>query len=105
MPISDLRDRFFYPHHTHMKDTYILGLHYGVSPFYGTLGIYGLWITDNTYTTNCIIQFVSFNYFFFLVSSYDGIETATYIISKLHQSQPISMTLINKIIFNQEISY
>ena len=20
MPISDLRDRFFYPHHTHMKD-------------------------------------------------------------------------------------
>ena len=22
MPISDPRDRFFYPHHTHMKDTY-----------------------------------------------------------------------------------
>ena len=22
MPISDLRDRFFYPHHTPMKDTY-----------------------------------------------------------------------------------
>ena len=27
MPISDPRDRFFYPHHTHMKDTYNLGLH------------------------------------------------------------------------------
>ena len=24
MPISDPRDRLFYPHHTHMKDTYIL---------------------------------------------------------------------------------
>ena len=24
MPISDPRDRFFYPHHTHMKDTYII---------------------------------------------------------------------------------
>ena len=24
MPISDPRDRFFHPHHTHMKDTYIL---------------------------------------------------------------------------------
>ena len=24
MPTSDPRDRFFYPHHTHMKDTYIL---------------------------------------------------------------------------------
>ena len=24
MPISDPRDRFFYPHHTPMKDTYIL---------------------------------------------------------------------------------
>ena len=24
MPISDPRDRFFYPHHTHMKDTYSL---------------------------------------------------------------------------------
>ena len=23
MPISDPRDRFFYPHHTPMKDTYI----------------------------------------------------------------------------------
>ena len=26
MPISDPRDRFFYPHHTHMKDTYYLKL-------------------------------------------------------------------------------
>ena len=26
MPISDPRDRFFYPHHTPMKDTYILDL-------------------------------------------------------------------------------
>ena len=25
MPISDPRDRFFYPYHTHMKDTYIIG--------------------------------------------------------------------------------
>ena len=25
MPISDPRDRFFYPHHTPMKDTYYLG--------------------------------------------------------------------------------
>ena len=24
MPISDPRDRFFYPHHTPMKDTYFL---------------------------------------------------------------------------------
>ena len=24
MPISDPRNRFFYPHHTHMKDTYNL---------------------------------------------------------------------------------
>ena len=24
MPISDPRDRFFYPHHTHMIDTYII---------------------------------------------------------------------------------
>ena len=24
MPISDPRDRFFYPHHTHMKDTYYI---------------------------------------------------------------------------------
>ena len=24
MPISDPRDRFFYPHHTSMKDTYYL---------------------------------------------------------------------------------
>ena len=26
MPISDPRDRFFYPHHTPMKDTYYLTL-------------------------------------------------------------------------------
>ena len=26
MPISDPRDRFFYPHHTPMKDTYNLKL-------------------------------------------------------------------------------
>ena len=31
MPISDPRDRFFYPHHTPMKDTYNKGLHITIS--------------------------------------------------------------------------
>ena len=30
MPISDPRERFFYPHHTPMKDTYSLGKEAGV---------------------------------------------------------------------------
>ena len=30
MPINDPRDRFFYPHHTPMKDTYNLLWGYGV---------------------------------------------------------------------------
>ena len=36
MPVSDLRDRFFYPHSTPMKDTYNLKLLVSQSKFSGT---------------------------------------------------------------------
>ena len=38
MPISDPRDRFFYPHHTHMKDTYNLNYDDIRGDVYGRLG-------------------------------------------------------------------
>ena len=39
MPISDPRDRFFYPHHTHMKDTYIFSSTGQEHPFSGLSAI------------------------------------------------------------------
>ena len=72
MPVSDPRDRFFYPHHTPMKDTYFTSQHVYVQTSQLWLIYTCIYIEDGSNCTGVYIDvsflLVHFLRFFFLMA-------------------------------------